>query len=184
MRLTHTLDTTCAAPVHQCSALMSYLAQEIQQADTCGADLSLGNPVVTQAYNGFIAYEPLYHAGCLTDVAGNYCFATAVTNASAAANSYIYYLPLGVALPGGTQPTCNSCLKKTMSIFAAYASNSSQPLNADFGSAADQLDIACGPHFAGEVVPATSAASAKMSVPNVGSFGFMVVGGLAMFFLL
>ena len=126
---------------------MASLAQEIQSDNNCGGDLGMQNPMVTQAYNGFIAYQPLYHAGCLTDSDGDYCFANAVTNASAPSSSYVYYLPLGVQLPGGTQPTCDTCLQNTMAVFATYASNSTQPLNTDYGTAAQQIDMTCGPRF-------------------------------------
>lgn len=137
---------------------MSSLAQEIQQDAQCGADLEMENPVVTQAYNGFIAYPTLYHAGCLTDNDGNYCFANAVTNSSAPSSSYIYYLPLGVQLPGGAKPACNQCLQNTMAIFATTASNSSQPLSKDYTGAAEQVQMSCGPTFV-EATVTMSAAS-------------------------
>jgi hypothetical protein len=135
---------------------MADLAQQIQLDENCAQDLSLQNPMVTQAYNGFVAYEPLYHAGCLTDSDGNYCFSNAVTNASAPSSSWIYYLPLGIALPGGTQPTCDTCLKQTMAIFATYASNTSQPLSTVYTPAAQQLDMTCGPRFVEAAVQMTS----------------------------
>ena len=139
---------------------MASLAEELQLQDNCASDLRMQNPMVMQAYYGFIAYQPLYHAGCLTDSDGNYCFANAVTNASAPSSSYVYYLPLGVELPGGTQPTCDTCLDHTMAVFATYASNSSQPLSMDYGTAAQQIDMTCGPRFAEAVVQSNSATSA------------------------
>ena len=156
-RLTQTLDATCNVNLHHCSAVMARLAQEIQLPNNCGADLGLRNPMVMQAYDGFVAYEPLYHAGCLTDDDGNYCFADAATNASAPASSYIYYLPLGVPFPGGSQPSCDSCLRKTMAVFSSYATNSSQPLNSDYESAAEQIDTTCGPKFVDTRVQMNSA---------------------------
>jgi hypothetical protein len=156
-RLTQTLDYTCQVNVNHCSALMSSLAQQIQSSNTCGADLQMQNPMVVQAYNGLIAYEPLYHAGCLTDEKGDYCFADAATNTSSPTSSYIYYLPLGTQLPGGTQPTCDSCLKRTMQVFAAYATNSSQPLSTDYQSAAEMIDMTCGPRFVDSSVQMSSA---------------------------
>lgn len=132
------------------------------------------NPMVTQAYNGFVAYQPLYHAGCLTDNDGNYCFADAATNASAPTSSYIYYLPLGVQLPGGTQPTCNTCLQNTMAIFSTYASNSSQPLNDDYSTAAQQVDVLCGSRF----VEATTVKSTSSAVGAVAPNGLLTVSTL------
>jgi hypothetical protein len=139
----------------------------------------MGNPQVTQAYTGLLAYQPSYHAGCLTDSHGNYCFANAVTNASAPSSSYIYYLPLGVSLPGGTQPTCDTCLQNTMRTFAAYATNSSQPLSTDYSAAAEQVDMICGPRFAESAVQ-TGAAT---SIYSAGG-GLSIVTAAALLFAL
>ena len=143
---------------------MASLTQQIQLESNCGADLQMQNPMVLQAYNGFVAYQPLYHAGCLTDTDGNYCFSDAVMNASAPTSSYIYYLPLGVQLPGGTSPACNMCLRNTMAIFATYASNISQPISTDYGTAAQQVDMYCGPKFVDATVQSTSSALALANV--------------------
>jgi len=145
---------------------MASLARQIQSPNTCGHDLSLQNPMVQQAYAGLIAYEPLYHAACLTSPgsaaadAGTYCFAAAVTNASAPSSSYIYYLPLGVGLPANARLACTPCLQNTMAVFAAAAGNSSQPLNGDYAAAARQIDDTCGSTFVEATVRTTSAAVA------------------------
>ena len=52
---------------------MSHFAQEIGKDTNCGADFRNQNPVVTQAYSGLIAYQPLYQAGCLKSESGSYC---------------------------------------------------------------------------------------------------------------
>lgn len=154
---------------------MASFAQQIQLQSNCGQDLSLQNPVVEQAYNGFIAYPALYHAGCLTDQQGQYCFADAVTNSSAPTSSYIYYLPLGVQLPAGTQPACNQCLQNTMSLFASTAANSSQPLASDYVAAAQQVDMTCGPSFVQASTQRTSAASASTPGLGLGVMTLLVV---------
>ncbi|KAK5171783.1 uncharacterized protein LTR77_003419 [Saxophila tyrrhenica] len=167
--LTTTLTATCSVPFRACASLMSSLATQIQSPSTCGPDLSLQNPTVTQAYNGFLAYTPLYHAGCLTDPTlrtpeneKGYCFASAVTNASAPTSSYIYYLPLGVALPGGTQPSCDRCLRRTMGVFADYAGDGGQPLSGVYAAAAQQVDMVCGPTFVeANVVVSNGGASSR-----------------------
>jgi hypothetical protein len=145
---------------------MASLAQDIQQDTNCGADLQMQNPMVLQAYNGLLAYQPLYRAGCLTDNDGQYCFANAVMNTTAPTSSYIYYLPLGEQLPAGTQPACNSCLQQTMSIFNSAASNSSMPISGDYSSAAQQVDMSCGPHF----VEASVQKSASSPLPQPSRF--------------
>ncbi|KAK5126654.1 hypothetical protein LTR85_009588 [Meristemomyces frigidus] len=163
--LTQTLEASCNVDYRLCSSVMASLAQDIQLGSNCAADLSFQNPVVEMALNGFLAYDPLYHAGCLTDSGGNYCFANAVTNASAPTGGYIYYLPLGVQLPAGTRPTCDTCLKNTMSVFAAASSNNSVPLSGDYTSAAAQVDGFCGSSFAQASVTTTNAASSLAARP-------------------
>lgn len=160
VRLTTTLDATCDIDFPQCSALMAQMAQDIRQTSTCGSDLAMGNPTVVQAYNGLLAYDSLYHAGCLNDANGSYCYANAVTNTSAPTSSYIYYLPLGVQLPGGSRPACTTCLQDTMAIFAQSAGNLSSPLHEDYASAAEQVQMSCGPSFVQTSVQLSSSSSA------------------------
>ena len=147
---------------------MSNLAEQIQYEDNCGSDLQMQNPMVQQAYNGFLAYQPSFHAGCLKDSDGSYCFVDAATNASAPTSSFIYYLPLGVQLPGGTRPTCNRCLRNTMSMFATYATNSTQPLSETYETAAQQVDMNCGPTFVQAEVQTTSGAVPSLSTSGLG----------------
>ncbi|KAM3418366.1 hypothetical protein BST61_g4365 [Cercospora zeina] len=125
----------------------------------------MGNPSVVQAYNGFLAYDALYHAGCLDDSSGRYCYANAVTNASSPTSSYIYYLPLGVELPGGSRPACTTCLQNTMAIFAQAATNRTQPLNGDYQSAASQIQMNCGPTFVQATVQNSGAGPARFTLP-------------------
>ncbi|KXL42356.1 MAG: hypothetical protein FE78DRAFT_82752 [Acidomyces sp. 'richmondensis'] len=165
VRLSQTLAATCNVNFTICSNVMASLAEQIQWQSNCGQDFQYQNPVVLQAYNALIAYPPLYHAGCLTDSDGNYCFANAVTNKSAPTGAYIYYLPLGVELPAGTQPTCDKCLQNTMTIFATAAGNSSLPLSKDYTSAAQTVDSECGPAFVESSIAHTSPA-ATLACPS------------------
>jgi hypothetical protein len=136
---------------------MGSLAKQLRSDGNCGDDFRLENPNVLQAYNGFLAYQPLYQAGCLKSPTGSYCFADAITNASSPSDSYIYYLPLGINLPGGSQPTCDKCLSDTMAIFRTSAGNSSQPVSLTYTAAAEQIQINCGPTFVNSVVVPSSA---------------------------
>ena len=138
---------------------MSDLATQIQLPEHCGEDFEMENPMVRQAYTGFVAYQPLYHAGCLTNSAGEYCFAAAVNNASAPSAAYVYYLPLGVSLPATAKPACNGCLRNTMAVFALYAGDSAQPLSSTYGSAASQLDESCGARFVEAAKASTNGAA-------------------------
>ncbi|KAI9664123.1 MAG: hypothetical protein M1821_007614 [Bathelium mastoideum] len=135
---------------------MSSLATQLTDDANCGVDFKAQNPNVLQAYDGFVSYGVLYHAGCQTDSNGNYCFANAATNTSAVTDSYPYYLPLGVALPGGAQPTCNTCLQNTMAIFSSAATNATQPVSANYKNAAEQINMVCGPGFVNQNVMVTS----------------------------
>lgn len=131
--------------------------------------------MVTQAYNGFVSYPTLYHAGCLTDTDGNYCFSNAVTNTSSPSSSYIYYLPLGVKLPGGARPACNTCLQNTMAIFAETAGNSSQPLSQDYVTAAEQVQMNCGPQFVdSSVMRSAATTSLPLHTSSTGFAGLLM----------
>jgi hypothetical protein len=126
---------------------MSTLATQLA-SKSCAKDLSLQNPLATQAYAGLLAYDTLYAASCLTSAeTGNYCYADAVSNTSAPTSSYVYYLPLGMSLPAGTRPACTPCLKDTMSIFAAAASDRKGDFRGDYAQAAQVVDLTCGPGF-------------------------------------
>ncbi len=61
---------------------MSSLAQQLVSNSYCGTDYKNQNPIVLQAYNGFIAYEPLYRAGCQKDSSGGYCERTLLLHLS------------------------------------------------------------------------------------------------------
>lgn len=136
---------------------MSTYATQIQSA--CTQDLSLQNPQAQQALFGFRAYPTLYAASCLTNPrTGNYCFADAVSNSSAPASSYVYYLPLNVQLPANSQPACTDCLKNTMNIFSQQAGNESSALWNTYGPAAAQVDGLCGSGFVQQSVVHNAAA--------------------------
>ncbi|KAF3040287.1 hypothetical protein E8E12_005902 [Didymella heteroderae] len=146
-KITQTLDATCAVNETQCTTTLNGLARELLADTACKTDYNNDNPIVLQAYNGLVAYKPSYQASCLRDDDGNYCFANAVSNSSSTTDSYPFYLPIGQELPGGSRPTCNSCLQDTMAIFANFANNATQPLSKTYTSAAQQLSISCGSKF-------------------------------------
>jgi hypothetical protein len=52
---------------------MDNMARELIAPNNCGVDYQNDNPQVLQAYNGLIAYEPLYQASCLRDDEGSFC---------------------------------------------------------------------------------------------------------------
>ncbi|KAF2867269.1 hypothetical protein BDV95DRAFT_503453 [Massariosphaeria phaeospora] len=161
IRITQTLEATCDANLTACVATTNDYARQLIEEGNCRVDYDNNNPQVLQAYNGLLAYEPLYQASCLRDDQGSYCFANAVTNTTATTDSYPYYLPLGVVMPGGARPTCNSCLQDAMAIFSSFASNSTQPVSQTYNSAAELVGGACGPTFLSKTaIPLKGAAAA------------------------
>ncbi|KAF2275895.1 uncharacterized protein EI97DRAFT_450694 [Westerdykella ornata] len=164
VRITQTLEATCRVDMTKCTDTMNHLARELIGDNNCAVDYANDNPQVIQAYNGLIAYEPLYQASCLKDDAGSYCYANAVTNRSAITDPYPYYLPLGVPLPGGTRATCNSCLQDVMAIFSSFAGNTTQPISQTYNGAAQQIGIACGTGFVNQTATPLKAAAATMTI--------------------
>ncbi|KAL8869395.1 MAG: hypothetical protein Q9174_004300 [Haloplaca sp. 1 TL-2023] len=147
--ITTTLDATCNVPDEPaCNTLMSSIASDLRSEDTCASDYTRQQPLVIAAYNALVSYEPLYRAGCERDNEGNYCFANAITNRTSPTDAYPYYLPLGIGLPGGSQPTCSTCLQRAMGIFQeAGGKKSGQVLQETYPAAASMVNQACGPGF-------------------------------------
>ena len=144
---------------------MSTLANELRDDANCGQDYYLENPLVRQAWNGFVAYAPLYEAGCLKDSLGTFCYANAITNTTSPEDSYVYFLALGIPLPAGSWPTCSTCLQKTMAYFATAAANLTQPVSQTYVSAAQQIDQGCGPNFVNSnITPIQGSASSAISM--------------------
>ena len=165
------LDRSCAVNFGACRDLMASYAYQLKQTANCGADFQLFNPLVTQAFDGFVAYEPVYRATCLKATAASsssgsdgYCFADAVTNQSTTVDSYPYYLPLGVSLSG--RPACTSCLNQTMAIFNGFAGNASNPLSTTYKQAAQQINLGCGPSFANTNVQVVASAAMALLRPD------------------
>ncbi|KZM19560.1 uncharacterized protein EKO05_0004185 [Ascochyta rabiei] len=181
-RITQTLEATCAASESQCTGILDGFARELLSDTACRTDYNNDNPLVLQAYNGLVAYKPSYQASCLRDEDGNYCFANAVSNSSSTTDSYPFYLPIGQELPGGSRPTCNSCLQDTMAIYASFANNATQPLSKTYTSAAQQLSISCGSRFVNiTAAPLKGAAAPASSASLTPTFALMLIFVLFLF---
>lgn len=159
--MTTVLDHACEANVTRCTDYLADMAKNLTESDNCAADYKAGNPTVTEAYLGLIAYPVMYKATCLKDPdTAAYCFANAVTNQTNPTETYFYYLPLNTSLPGGTVPICASCLQETMDIYQVATANRKQPIAYTYASAAEQVDTLCGPSFANETLPNAIVSSA------------------------
>lgn len=162
--LDKTLNISCSAPLAVCSPLMSSIASQLISVDNCGSDYAQQNPLVMQAYSGLKAYEPVYQATCLKDkTTDKYCFTEAMTKSSNTDDSYPYYTAVGLALPVGSRPTCNTCLQQTMQIFSGYAVQKDQPLSQTYLNCAVQVNSGCGQTFANTQVQSTAKGASKSS---------------------
>jgi hypothetical protein len=174
--LDQVVQTSCSANVTTCSAVMSKLASNLTSNTACAQDYSLGNPVVTQAYEGLISYEPIYRSTCLKDPSTQeFCFTEAATNDTNVTDYYVYFLPLGMSLPGSSRPTCNRCLQATMEVFQQAALSKGQPLTQTYIPAAQQINLGCGPGFVNATVKvgsqaSISAAGATITPPSILTF--------------
>jgi hypothetical protein len=151
--LDQVLDTSCSANTTTCATFMTNLAANLTSTDNCGADYKLGNPTVTQAYDGMVSYEPIGKAACLEDPSTHeYCFTEAATNSTNISGYSLYLLPLGISLPGGSRPECNQCTQATMAVFKDSAVVKGNPLVQTYIPAAQTINIGCGPNFVNATV--------------------------------
>ena len=159
---------------------MSSFALTLRSSTACQDDYNSQNPQVRQAYAGLLAYDVSFNAACLknTPTPGDpdaqqdnedFCFANAITNKTSPTDSYVYFLPLGIPLPAGSLPTCDSCLANTMAVYAAAASNKSQPLNLDYVDSATMVNRMCGPTFVNASIPNAGSSSGSGSKTSAAS---------------
>ncbi|KIM95100.1 hypothetical protein OIDMADRAFT_172233 [Oidiodendron maius Zn] len=165
LSISQTLDATCAANVNTCTDYMNGLSGNLTKA--CTSDITAKNPAILQAQLGLNAYKTLYTASCLRNPSTSaYCFADAITNASSPSDSYIYYLPLNVSFPGGSAPTCSTCLVNTMAVLEEATSDRNSPIASDYADAAQQINLHCGPGFVNTSLAAVSSPS-MAGRPNI-----------------
>lgn len=144
---------------------MKALAANITKSDNCATDLSEENPLVQQTHDGLLSYATLYKASCLRNpTTSSYCFADAITNSTNPTDSYIYYLPLNISLPGGSLPTCSACLQNTMAVYQSASSDRSQPIASTYSNAAQIVDLNCGPTFVNASLPAAVTSGARGAI--------------------
>lgn len=174
--LTETLDAACSADFAACSNYLSVVATNLTSILNCRDDYALGNPTVVQALNGLLAYPTLFQASCLHNPSTSaYCAVDAFTNTSSPTDSYVYYLPLGTNLPGGSVPTCDQCLQNTMAIFQKASANQGQPIRQTYASAAAQINIICGPRFTNASIPVAMSGAGMTFGIGFGGVGTLVL---------
>ncbi|KAI1854521.1 hypothetical protein JX265_007611 [Neoarthrinium moseri] len=180
--ITQVLDATCNGPnVTFCTKYMNDAAKNLTDSSNCATDFELENSLVVQVYAGLKAYQPMYSASCLkTADTSAYCFANAVTNRSALADVYLYYLPLNISYPNSTVPNCNECTRSTMGIFQAATADRDAYIANTYADAADTINAECGVSYVNATLPQARVSNAATSVAQAPplllllSFGFMV----------
>lgn len=168
----HVLDVACAQPVAKCASVMTSLAKQMLHDSNCGGDYEY-NSVVQSVYQELRAYEPMYHASCLTNPSTkDYCFVNAVTNTSAPNDYNVYMVPIGSTLTLSGQLTCNECLQATMNVFAQWAIIDGQSLDTTYLPSAKVVNNYCGSNFASTNVTVgsdvvTAGAGQVVQLPNL-----------------
>ncbi|KAM3498389.1 hypothetical protein MY10362_008289 [Beauveria mimosiformis] len=151
------LDATCAPDATQCDTFLTQAAKNLLDSSNCKKEYEAGQAQVTEALDGLRAYRVLRAATCLQDPATqNYCFASAVTNVINPSDIFFYSMPLGLALPGASTPSCGVCTTQTMAVFHAATGDRNQQITGTYREAARQVNTVCGPGFVNDT--ATSAA--------------------------
>lgn len=108
----------------------------------------------------------LYSASCLQDPSSDmYCFASAVTNDTEPSDYYLYNMPLGWELPGGSTPSCGRCTLETMAIFHSGTADRSQVISNVYVEAAQQVNTVCGPTAVNATLAEEDSAAGLGSVP-------------------
>ncbi|KAF3769874.1 hypothetical protein M406DRAFT_270867, partial [Cryphonectria parasitica EP155] len=165
------LDHACAANVTSCATYLADVATNLTKTENCGDDYDGGTSTVVDAYMGLVAYQVVYSATCLkNDDTSAYCFGDAVTNSTDPTETYFYFLPLNSTLPGSTVPNCGSCLQDTMSIYHVATANRKQPIANTYVSAAQDVDVICGPTFANTTLAEAMTTSGAFSALRQGSW--------------
>ncbi|PNY25534.1 Uncharacterized protein TCAP_04521 [Tolypocladium capitatum] len=167
LSIVRVLDATCKADVASCADFFSKAAQNLTTDANCKAEIDQSQPLVLQAWRGLESYKTLYSATCLQDPSTNmYCFANAVTNLTTPSDSYLYFMPYGLALPGASTPTCNWCTQNTMAIYHAASADRRQLVSSKYEDAARQVNTICGPGFVNATLPQAVAAACAVVMPS------------------
>jgi len=125
---------------------------------TCATEISAQNSMVVHAVTGLDAYSLLRNAACLPDPQTNaYCYIEAVQNSNPS-DVYFYQLPLGIALPENSTPSCSTCTQSVMALFGQMTNLTA--LQATYKDAVQRADATCGQSYI------QSSSGAARSIPT------------------
>ncbi|KAF8342630.1 uncharacterized protein EI90DRAFT_2902734, partial [Cantharellus anzutake] len=151
--LTATLYGTCntVPSPEECVQVENWMSANMDDPAVCAKDKDNENSIVLEAKGGFDQYLMMREVGCLVNNQTNaYCFAEAVANSSPS-DAYYYNIPLGLPLPPTTVPSCNTCTREVMKIYARYAENSMYDVSKTYSSAANFSNTKCGRGYVPQV---------------------------------
>ncbi|KZT25787.1 hypothetical protein NEOLEDRAFT_1114189 [Neolentinus lepideus HHB14362 ss-1] len=147
---------TCNTPADEdtcVSTMASYLSQMRSQ---CSKEISNDFSAVTQAVAGLEAYSLMRTVACETDPSTNtYCFIDAISNTNPS-DLFFYYLPLGIAVPTSSTPTCDACTQTLMGLYDQAQKNVSA-LQQTYNDAALFARSTCGSNYVAAVGGANGA---------------------------
>lgn len=111
-------------------------------------------------------------AGCLPDqVTNSYCYVEAAHSVDPS-DLYFYQLPIGIPLPNSTTPSCSSCTKTLMGLYAQALENAPKGTLADlrttYGSAQTVAVAQCGSGYAQATVTTSGAVTTARTFGNIG----------------
>ncbi|CAL1699644.1 unnamed protein product [Somion occarium] len=124
----------------QCTANTGWFADTLKSQ--CSQDLINMNTLVVETLTELQAYSLMRTAACLPDPSTNtYCYVEAAHNTNPA-DLYFYQLPFGIKVPATSKPSCSSCTKSVMALYAQSLNVSA--LAKTYDSAAAVANGACG----------------------------------------
>ena len=124
------------------------------------------------------AFQVMHDSACLADPTTNsYCYLSAVQNPNPS-DLYFYSLPLGIPLPPTTTPSCSSCSKTVMGLYATALQDSSQagPLTGLKSTYQVSAKIAvqfCGAAFARTSISAATSLLCRLPTISIGFILFI-----------
>ncbi|EJF59743.1 hypothetical protein BD309DRAFT_876085 [Dichomitus squalens] len=149
----------------QCAGNMQWFADNIQSA--CKQDIAANNALVTDAVAGLSAYSVMREAACQVNAqTDTYCYVEAAQSTHPA-DLYLYELPLGLALPNNTVPSCTTCVKNLMGTFDQDGANVTR-LKSTYGPAAATINNACGASFVAEINTTTGNGASALAGAGAG----------------
>ncbi|RPD61430.1 hypothetical protein L227DRAFT_68773 [Lentinus tigrinus ALCF2SS1-6] len=154
----------------QCSSNMGWFANQIQTA--CKKDIAAQNALVLDAVAGLNSYSMMREAACqINQETDTYCYVEA-TQSTHPSDLYLYQLPLGLALPNTTVPSCTSCVQSVMSVFAKEGTTNAE-LKETYAPASTIVNNACGDQFVATLNTTTGNGAQAV---GVGMRPFLAVG--------